>query len=1098
MMTDPEPGPPKAPEMPTDQPTIIEVRPDKAGPDAAGDAPPPPDTTFSLHPTVDPGNLPLYRLADYEILAEIGRGGMGVVFKARHVKLNRVVALKMILGGALARADDLQRFNTEAAAAAQLQHPGIVALFEAGTFDNQPYFSMEFVQGSSLSQMAAAGPLPCRRAAAYLERTARAVHYAHNRGIIHRDLKPANVLVDESDQPKITDFGLAKVIQTDSGQTRTGTVIGTPSYMSPEQASASKDLGPPSDIYSLGAILYELITARPPFRGETALATLTMVAEEEAVAPRSIRADIDVDLETICMKCLAKEPARRYASAETLADDLLRYLDGEPITARPLGRIARALVWCRRKPTLAALLAVSAAALVALVCGVFAFAVMQGESASEERRLRSEAERQKTEAETARRLAQERLGAMSWLYYLAEMRQVQHALDAANLDRAQRLLKSWPRSGQLDPRDWEWFYLWNLAQGRFTLPGHTDPLPQQNGRATALAWHPDGWRLASAGGPPAKAAEVKIWDTRTGKLLHTLTGHTNKIGAVAYSPDGQLLASASEDTYIKLWNAQTGQEIATLTNQATRVTSVAFHPSGQQLASADSTGKIRIWNLDGATTRASSRRPIIWAAHADEISCLVFSPDASGHWLASAGLDRKVKLWESTTGRELGVLPPLRDDSGAKTARGHLGPVKSLAFSPDGKLLASAGGPGARAGEVIVWDPATGDERYTFTGLNDRMVSVTFNKNGHLAAACNDGTLRIWTKPRPDLPFAGEPLLLRADAQGVYALAYSGNGQHLASAGLDGRIRLWNNNGGQETLTLPASPNSECVAFSKDSQWLAAAVGDRGQPGKVMLWALKNPDQPLAPLAHPGAVRSVAFHPDGKLLATGCEDYQVRLFDLQEGSQPLVLAKRDKKGHSRTVTCVAFSPDGKYLATASDDETIILWNVEKRTFEKELLGHTDGVEAVAFSPDGKSLASVGADRKVLLWDLATGKPDILGEHKSWTRAVAFSPDGKLVASGSDDKQVRIWAVQTRAEPRKLEGSAGGVLTVTFHPDGKRLVSSGTDKVVRLWDLITGQEILEMAGSTGSIKCVTFSRDGRWLAAAGYHAVLRLWEAPRGQ
>jgi WD40 repeat protein/serine/threonine protein kinase len=1090
-MIDPEPGPHKAPDIPTEPPTIIEVRGDKAGSDAVGSASTPPEATFSLHATVDPGNLPLYRLAEYEILAEIGRGGMGVVFKARHVKLNRVVALKMILGGALARADDLQRFNTEAGAAAQLQHPGIVALFEAGTFDNQPYFSMEYVQGSSLSQMVAAGPLPCRRAAAYLERTARAVHYAHKRGIIHRDLKPANVLVDELDQPKITDFGLAKVIKTDSGQTRTGTVIGTPSYMSPEQASASKDLGPPSDIYSLGAILYELITARPPFRGDTALATLTKVAEEDAVAPRSIRADIDVDLETICMKCLAKEPARRYASAEALADDLLRYLDREPITARPLGRIARALVWCRRKPTLAALLAVSAAALVAMVCGVFAFAVMQRESASEERRLRGEAERQKTEAETARRLAQDRLGTMSWLYYLAEMRQVQHALDAANLDRAQRLLKGWPRAAQLDPRDWEWYYLWNLAHGRFTLPGHAE-------RATALAWHPDGWQLATAGGPATKAADVKIWDTRTGKLLHTLTGHTNKIGAVAYSPDGQLLATASEDKVVKLWNAQTGQEIATLTNQATPVTSVAFHPLGQQLASADSSGKIRIWNLDRATSRAGSRRPILWTAHGGEISCLVFSPDASGPWLASAGLDGKVKLWDSTTGRELRVLPAPRDDSGAKAARGHQGPVKSLAFSHDGKLLASAGGPGARAGEVIIWDPVAGEERYTFTGLNDRMVSVAFNKNGHLAAGCYDGTLRIWTKPRPDLPFAGEPLHLRADAQGIYALAYSGNGQHLATAGRDGRIRLWNNNGGQETLTLPASPISECVVFSKDSQWLAAAVGDRGGPGKVVLWSLKNPDHPLPPLEHPRTVRSVAFHPDAKLLATGCEDRQVRLFDLQGDSPPFVLAKSDGKGHSHIVTCVAFSPDGKFLATASYDETIILWNVEKRTFEKELLGHTNGVEALAFSPDGQSLASVAADRKVLLWDLATGKPELLGEHKSWTRAVAFSPDGKLVASGSDDKEVRTWVVATKAEHRKLEGSADRVLSVTFHPDGKRLVSSGVDKVVRLWDLITGQEILEMAGSTGPIKCVTFSRDGRWLAAAGDHGVIRLWEAPRGQ
>src|SRR5437867_930972 len=284
---------------------------------------------------------------------------MGVVFKARHVRLNRVVALKMILAGSLAQADDRQRFDTEAAAAAQLQHPGIVALYEAGTLDNQPYFSMEFISGSSLAQRVGAGPLPSRVAAGYLETTARAVHYAHTRGILHRDLKPANVLLDADDQPKITDFGLAKLLSTDSGQTRTGAVLGTPSYMSPEQASGRKDIGPASDVWSLGAILYELLTGKPPFRGETALATLTLVSEQEPVAPRLLNPAIDRDLETICLKCLEKDIKRRYESAEGLAEDLRRYLEGEPIAARRLSRFGRAVKWCRRKPTAAALLAVS-------------------------------------------------------------------------------------------------------------------------------------------------------------------------------------------------------------------------------------------------------------------------------------------------------------------------------------------------------------------------------------------------------------------------------------------------------------------------------------------------------------------------------------------------------------------------------------------------------------------------------------------------------------------------------------------------------------------------------------------------------------------
>ena len=322
--------------------------------------PPTSDDVAAGPPPAAPRPLPLSRFADYELLDEIGRGGMGVVFKARHIRLGRIVALKMILGGALARPDDLQRFETEAAAAAHLQHPNIVGLYEVGAHDNQPYFSMEYISGTSLSERTALGPLPGRRAAVYLEATARAVHYAHGRGVIHRDLKPGNVLLDEHDQPKVTDFGLAKLITTDSGQTRTGAVLGTPSYMSPEQAAGRKDLGPAADIYSLGAILYELLTGKPPFAGATPLATINLVAEQEPLSPRLLNPAVDLDLETICLKCLEKDPRRRFASAGELADDLRRYLDGEPITARRLGPFGRVVKWCRRKPAWAAMLALDA------------------------------------------------------------------------------------------------------------------------------------------------------------------------------------------------------------------------------------------------------------------------------------------------------------------------------------------------------------------------------------------------------------------------------------------------------------------------------------------------------------------------------------------------------------------------------------------------------------------------------------------------------------------------------------------------------------------------------------------------------------------
>src|SRR5579872_779703 len=283
---------------------------------------------------------------DYELLAELGRGGMGVVFKARELALNRLVAIKMILPGALPDDTELQRFRTEASATAHLHHPNIVTVHRVGVQEGRHFYSMDLIEGSSLAQRVAEGPLPGREAARHLAAIARAIHHAHQHGILHRDLKPANVLLDADGRPHVTDFGLAKQFTADTGQTRTGALLGTPSYMAPEQAEGRKDLGPACDVYGLGALLYELLTARPPFRGETPLDTLLQVIETEPVPPRRLNPKVDRDLETICLKCLAKAPGQRYASAAALADDLERYLDGTSIQARSfnvLDRLARTL-----------------------------------------------------------------------------------------------------------------------------------------------------------------------------------------------------------------------------------------------------------------------------------------------------------------------------------------------------------------------------------------------------------------------------------------------------------------------------------------------------------------------------------------------------------------------------------------------------------------------------------------------------------------------------------------------------------------------------------------------------------------------------------
>ena len=304
---------------------------------------------------------------DYQLLEEIARGGMGVVYKARQVSLNRTVAVKMLLSGRFASKEFVQRFRSEAQAAANLQHPNIVAIHEVGEHEGHNYFSMDYVEGENLAGLIRKNPVPFSRAAQYVLTIAQAIDYAHQKGVLHRDLKPSNVLIDIFDQPRVTDFGLARNMAADSELTATGQVVGSPNYMPPDQAGKGVEIGPPSDVYSLGAILYHLLTGRPPFVAETVQDTLFQVVNKDPVAPRLLNPGLPHDLETICLKCLEKEPRRRYATAEELAQELGRFLRNEPIQARPIGRPEQMWRWCKRKPALAA---VSASLAVVLALGL--------------------------------------------------------------------------------------------------------------------------------------------------------------------------------------------------------------------------------------------------------------------------------------------------------------------------------------------------------------------------------------------------------------------------------------------------------------------------------------------------------------------------------------------------------------------------------------------------------------------------------------------------------------------------------------------------------------------------------------------------------
>ncbi len=499
------------------------------------------DLESSGLPSSEPASPTRIRyFGDYEIIRELARGGMGVVFEARQVSLNRKVALKMILAGQLANDTDVKRFYSEAQAAANLDHPGIVPIFEVGQHEGQHYFSMGFVEGQSLSQRLTDGPLPPREVAALMTAVAEAVDYAHQCGVIHRDLKPGNILLDQKGNPRVTDFGLAKKLEGDSGLTGSGQIMGTPSYMPPEQAGGKRAaVGPSADVYALGATLYALITGRPPFQAATAMDTVLQVLSDEPVPPRRLNASIPRDLETICLKCLEKEPGRRYASAAALASDLRRFLAGEPIAARPVTRLERLAKWARRKPTLAA--AYTLGLLAVLMGGLGGTAVWQWRAAERARAAaksaQTEAERQRDRADDARSLADK--ARVAEQNARAEAERQREKFERFDYGRSIQVAhQDWRdnnvpatlallESTRADLRGWEWRYVHRLCHSNLlTLKGHGGPV-------RSASFSPDGSRVVTG----SHDQTAKIWDAKSGAVLLTLKGHTGSVFSASFSPD---------------------------------------------------------------------------------------------------------------------------------------------------------------------------------------------------------------------------------------------------------------------------------------------------------------------------------------------------------------------------------------------------------------------------------------------------------------------------------------------------------------------------------------------------------------------------------
>jgi WD40 repeat protein len=996
-------------------------------------------------------------LAGYEILGELGRGGMGVVYKARHRALKRVVALKMVLAGGHASPQELARFRTEAEAVARLAHPNIVQIFEVGAHDGLPYCALELVDGGSLEARLKGGPLPADEAARLVRLLAGAMHLAHSRNIIHRDLKPANVLLGADGTPKVTDFGLARQLDADGQHTVSGAVMGTPSYMAPEQASGrAHEAGPAADVYALGAILYACLTGSPPFRGATQLEILEKVRNQEPVPPGALQPGVPRDLETICLKCMRKEPEKRYASAQELADDLRRFLCGEPVEARPVGASERLAKWVRRRPALAGLLAASGVAALALVGLGVGWLYYVSLAAA----YQSEGEQRK-KAEEARDLAQNavkdrdaaleaRDAALKERDYTAYIHGISLADRALRVDYNVPFAQQRLKDCKTDLRNWEWHYLNAQCQSElFSLPG------------SAPVFSPDGSRIAVT-----NSDGVLVYDTLAGREVLAIKGG-GPLFYPLYSPDGARIAAMGIGQVVRVYDTGNGKELLTLAASVSTappgvviIPRFVYSSDGAHIAVGRSDGAVRVYDARTGQVELPLQGPV-------GLADPVFSPD--GARIAVRGHDGTQRIY-TRAGQEILTLKFPPDDWLRSVNR-------ATVFSPDGTHVAALSG-----------------DRYVYVARADRQGLVfkvpcgpgtpVFSPDGAgllVEGALADGTLRVYDAR------TGRPALTIRGSTKLNHPVYSPDGAHIVSGGADGAARVYDAQTGQEILALKGPvPFGGAPVFSRDGARVAVQCMD----GLVRVYdARTSPEMAVIKIA--GDVFRPSHSPDGSRIAAVSRYGDVRVYDAKTG-QELLAIKRPARA-----AWPVYSPDGARIAVVYNERVVRVFDARTGQELRKISTPAD-VRSLVYSPDGARVAMGYTDRVARVYDARTGQELRELSTAAGIDELVYSPDGARIAMRcqamlGQDQVSHVFDAQTGQEAFALHGPVGDPV---YSPDGSRIAGAGGHEI-HVYDAKVGQELLAIKGLARVLR-LAYSPDGSRIAAAGIDGVVRLYDARTGQ